>query len=686
MNINTFNIKLKKYYPLFITLFVFIFVFVLKNIVAFNEIMTWIDNKIQSIMYYDKLKTASDNIVIVEIDERTLSKLGRFPFARKEYIPVLTNLSEKGAMVVGMDIIFSDKTDEENDIALANTFEKVWNVVIWQAIWQNGSPEPVYTLFKDKVLWTGIVAMSDTDIVFSIPLYKELRGKIYKSFSTTILEAYYNYGKWKWDSIYREDNGAYYLNERVKIPLTKVTRSGIVRNELLINYIKPNKFKRYSYIDIYDENSFDAITRGFDFKDKIVIIWPTAKGIKDVFYSPLWLDYGVYVHANAINTVLQGQYLQYFNKGIELAIIFFLVLFFVYFNFTRSWKLLLLTNFTVITILVLFYILLENLLPYDVVNYPGLTLFSLFFSILFTNMARYLTENKDKMKLSESLSQYVSKDIAKEILSWEWIINLDGEEKEITIFFSDIEWFTTISEKYSPTELIEFLREYLSLMTNIIFHKKWSIDKYEWDAIMALWWWFGHKENMQINACTTALLQIKILKWMNSVWRKRWIPNINIRIWLNSGKAILWNIWSVGKKLEYTALWDNVNLASRLEWINKFYGTNICVSQDIVDNTEDKFIFRYLDTIKVKWKNLPVKIYELVWFKWEKVWLNEDDMALYLKAIKLYEVWEFNKAKTIFLKLAKIGDKPSAEYIRRCEDFIQDPPENWNGIWEMSEK
>lgn len=691
--------SLKKYYPFFISVFVFVFIFFIRNTPPFNEIIDSIDTKIISRMYYKNTDEPSKNIIIVQIDELTLSKLWRFPFDRKEYVPVISRLAEKWAAVIWMDIIFPEKSNPESDIILTEAFKKAWNVVIWETMLTDKKVEPAYELLKQNVANTWIVELDSIETIYSMPIFSKINDDYYQHFSTAILDVYYNYNKVSDKFKPRYNNKYYYISDSKKIPYIKKilteksknnSKSTSAENEyfnFLINFKKNNKFERISFIDLYDNGSYEGKYKNFDFKDKIILIWATAKWIKDLYRSPLAIEYWVFSHANFINTVIQWEFMTYFNKYLEALIIFLLIMFSVYFNFTKSWRLLIVTNIVIIT---LFFItslfVIINFFPNTILNYPWVSILWIFFSILFTNLARYLTENKDKIKLSESLSQYVSKDIAKEILSWAWVINLDGEEKEVAIFFSDIEGFTTISEKYTPKELVEFLREYLSLMTNIIFYKKWAIDKYEWDAIMALWWSFAHNDTMHENICSAALLQIKVLRAMNIKWKKRWIPNINIRIWINSGNAILWNIWSVWKKLEYTALGDNVNLASRLEWINKFYGTNICVSQEIVDKVWNIFIFRYLDTIKVKGKNLPVKIYELVWFKWEKIGLSEENIVLFEKAIKLYEVGEFKKAKTIFSKLVKVWDKPSAEYVRRCDFFVKNPPENWNGVWEMNEK
>ncbi|MDQ7023635.1 MAG: adenylate/guanylate cyclase domain-containing protein [Candidatus Gracilibacteria bacterium] len=296
-------------------------------------------------------------------------------------------------------------------------------------------------------------------------------------------------------------------------------------------------------------------------------------------------------------------------------------------------------------------------------------------------------EDKNKTLLNKALSQYVSKDIAEEILSGEGKIKLDGERKRISIFFSDIEGFTSISEKMNPEELVIFLREYLGAMSNIIMDERGFIDKYEGDAIMALWGVFGYEKSSTYDNCLSALKQKDSLKKLNIEWKKRFGEELKIRMGLHTGNAIVGNIGAAGRKMDFTALGDSVNLASRLEEVNKKYGTYLCVSEVVYLEQKEKFDFRYLDQIKVKGKNIPVKIYELISIKGEINDLQKSIVSKFEKAIKLYLNRDFKVALNIFEELSILGDNPSKTYISRCEIFIKNPPEkNWDGVWTMKTK
>jgi adenylate cyclase len=236
-------------------------------------------------------------------------------------------------------------------------------------------------------------------------------------------------------------------------------------------------------------------------------------------------------------------------------------------------------------------------------------------------------------------------------------------------------------------ELVKFLREFLWEMSNIILNEKWFVNKYEWDAIMALWWVFVNDEKSSYLASLVALQQQKLLKELNKKWQEEWISEIKIRIGLHIWDVIVWNVGLEGKKMEFTALWDNVNLASRLEWVNKFYWTYICASEDIYNENINEFEFRYLDTIRVKWKVNPVKIYELLSLKWRLNASTADIVAKFQEAVDLYTKRDFPSAKKIFEQLVSLGDNPSKTYLERCNKFIKKwPKENWDMIWDFDDK
>lgn len=671
------------------TIFITIFVFGLIYIFSFLWVFYNLDKKVQD--NYSVLKNqlfwsnVSKDLIIVEIDEETLWELWIFPFDRKIYSKLIKNLDSVWVSIIAFDLIFEDKTNIWSDEDFWKSIKDAKNVVFWISFDDDSIKEPLDILWKNVLTKWYLRPNVDktTWLIYSITPLSIFSWKIYEHFSISILKAYYSY-------IYNENflnnflvfDNNYYITPEIKVPLSRKYWL-----EILINYINREKFNNVSFIDVYDDSKFEKLKKEIDFKDKIIIIWTTAKGIKDVFNTPTWIEYWVYVHANIINTILTKSFLVYFDKNIEWILLLLVFIVSIYFNLSRSWYVLLTSNLLLIIVFCVISPILILTFTNLVINFPIELIFWLLFSLAFANIVKFIIENENRLKLNRALSEYVSWNIAEEIMSWTWKYNLNWENKEIAIFFSDIVWFTSISEKLTPEALVWFLRQYLTQMWDIIIGEKWFVNKYVWDSIIALWWVFGRDDKASCNACMTALKQQKFLYSVNKVRKEKWLFEINIRIWITFWSAIIWNIWSPGKKLEFTALWDNVNLASRLEWVNKYYWTNICVSEEVYNQTKNYFEFRYLDKIKVKWKNIWVKIYELVEEKWKLTLKQSDIISKFEHAVSLYLSRNFTDALEIFNSLEENWDCPSTTYKKRCQMFIKKAPsKDWDGIWVMEEK
>ena len=217
-------------------------------------------------------------------------------------------------------------------------------------------------------------------------------------------------------------------------------------------------------------------------------------------------------------------------------------------------------------------------------------------------------EESDKRRIKSIFGKYVSPLVVDQMLNKP--PELGGEDTDITVFFSDIRSFTTLSESMSPQELVNLLNEYLTTMTDCLINFNGTLDKYIGDAIMGFWGAPLPAADHAEMACKCALQQMRLLKELNANWPAT--RQINIGIGLNSGICTVGNMGSQGR-MNYTVMGDNVNLASRLEGINKQYYTNIVISENTYEKIKDKgFITRELDDIRVKGKRKPVTIYELI--------------------------------------------------------------------------
>jgi len=230
-----------------------------------------------------------------------------------------------------------------------------------------------------------------------------------------------------------------------------------------------------------------------------------------------------------------------------------------------------------------------------------------FLSFLSVIVYRIMTEEKDKRRIRDMFGTYVSPRVVDQIINNP--PELGGQDKDLTVLFSDIRGFTSMSERMSPQELVNHLNEYLTAMTGIILEYEGTLDKYVGDEIMCFWGAPLPQEDHALLACQCALKQMEVLGQLN----ERWPPErqINIGIGINSGIMTVGNMGSL-QRMDYTLTGDNVNLGARLEGTNKSYFTNIIMSEYTYGLVKDKVMARELDNIRVKGKNQPVLIYELI--------------------------------------------------------------------------
>jgi adenylate cyclase len=300
---------------------------------------------------------------------------------------------------------------------------------------------------------------------------------------------------------------------------------------------------------------------------------------------------------------------------------------------------------------------------------------------------KYLTEERSKRALRQTFSKYVSPAIVEEVLQDPKNLELGGRKENITVFFSDVRGFTTISEKLDPKALGDFLNSYLTPMTDLVFKNKGTLDKYMGDAVMAFFGAPIHYPDHAKCAARCALQQLEKLKELQAVYAKKGLPVIDIGIGLNTGECSVGNMGSETVR-NYTVMGDAVNLASRLEGINKEYGTRIIISEFTHKEIKQDFICREIDWVRVKGKLLPVKIYELI--AEGKAPKELDEMIKYFDdGYAFYREKRFEQAIRSFESAASSHpqDMTSQIYIERCRGFIAEPPpENWDGVYVMKTK
>ncbi len=339
---------------------------------------------------------------------------------------------------------------------------------------------------------------------------------------------------------------------------------------------------------------------------KILMVGPFAKGIaEDEKTTPFGLMFGVEIHANALNTILMHNFLYYVQPWVNALILLGLALLtaFMASRLPTIWSLVL---SLVLIVLFFFTVTLIFDLYNRVITLSG-PVFAILLSFLAVIVYRIMTEEKDKRRIRDMFGKYVSPSVVDQILQNP--PELGGVDKELSVFFSDIRGFTTLSESLTPQELINHLNLYLTAMTDVILEYQGTLDKYIGDSIMCFWGAPLPQAEHAILACKCALRQMQVLEELNAGFSQD--RKINIGIGINSGIMTVGNMGSLGR-MNYTLTGDNVNLGARLEGTNKQYMTNIIMSEYTYGLVKERVLARELDNIRVKGKNKPVQIYELV--------------------------------------------------------------------------
>jgi adenylate cyclase len=454
-------------------------------------------------------------------------------------------------------------------------------------------------------------------------------------------------------------------------------------SRLMVNYHGPAR--TYPYISFADAalNKFPKGT----FKNKIVLIGASATGIGDARATPFGgIDFpGVEIHANLIDNILNQQFLVHHSPqvltdigfiflfgiplGIWLAMVqprwmafgFALLLPFagiMYWAFLHGWWL----NFIV----------------------PGA--FTLIPNVSLVALYRVLVEEQEKRKVRGAFQQYVSPEVIRRLLNDPERVK--PRKTEVTVLFSDIRGFTTISESLDAQELADLLNAYLTEMTRIIFHHRGTLDKYIGDAVMAIWGAPFDEPNHAERCCFGAVNMLTRLAELQSSWREQGKPILDIGIGINTGVASVGNMGS-SLRYGYTAIGDAVNLASRLEGLNKEYGTHILISESTQKELRtDQLMLREIDLIRVKGKLQPLTIYEIL--TPDLVANNGQELVtLFGVAREAYRRHDWLAAIAAFESV--LGrwpdDGPARIFLTRCVEYLAEAPDsNWDGVYVMKHK
>ena len=685
------------------------------------ETLQYFDKKFVDVMFKIRgEKKASDDILIVDIDERSLKELGQWPWQRYKMAKILENLTKAEVGIIGLDIVFAEpdnssplKVLKELGIKTKNPpdFDKILALAIgssptiagyvfgFDKVFTSGTTPQIPAIFIEKnlpqngnfLLEASSITLNipiiqdsayssgffntfpDNDgIVRSVPLLIKYNDEVFPSLSLEMIRAalgvskvFINYSQTGIESINIGD---------LTIPTDRHGR-------LFVNYKgKSKSFSYLSAVDIYNNNFDKDLVKG-----KIILVGTSALGLLDLRATPFESTFaGVEVHANAIDNIINKDFI-YRPDWAEAVDIFVIIvsgaILAIIFTFAPA-LFLALFSFLVFGI---FFLFIYYMLFYEgiILNtiFPLVTMVTLFATSMIIN---YFFETKQKELIKDKFSKKVSPAVVEDLLKHASSNTLEIREKEITIFFSDIRGFTSISEKIgSPKKLIELLNRYMTPMVEVIIKYHGTIDKFIGDAIMAYWNAPNDLKNHQDNAIMCAIDQIKRLKKLNVQLQNEKLPIINIGIGIHTGIATVGEMGSEGRS-DYTVIGDNVNLASRLEGLNKYYGSHIIISEHTYKDLKNEYAIRELDTVRVKGKEHPVKIYEVLGSVDSRI---DKEIKLYNAALGLYKNSDFVEAKKLFVKLYESDNLKLYDiYIKRCAELIKNPPKKFEGIYEFTTK
>jgi len=659
-------------------------------------------------------------IVILAIDDQSDEATAhRWPWPRSYFAHVIENLNEAGAAVIGVDVIFDqpDKYSPENDDELSRVLAENDNVVLAGKLLRSTQRKystiiPPYEKFQVNDTPWGIVAIeADADGFYRRYLVADThQDSMFGSFAAHIMSLYNNDP----DLELENNPGAYIVNDRI---IPKFEQSG-----MLINFHGPAySFQYYSFVNVLDDSEFDI---NFDYdldvfddpgdvelglppglkytgelKDKIVLIGSTMQELHDNFPTP-FLEYtddqgnpvkvempGVEIHANALLTMMNSNFLYqvpFFTH--ILIVVLAIVLVWLITRFLPT-----LWSTIVAVLLVLGYIALSmGLFLSDSLVMPMVNpILVIVFAYVGHTVYQYLETQKEKKVLRGAFAHYVPEGVVQEIINNPDKLQLGGEERVVSVLFSDVAGFTSISEKLTPRELVKLLNEYLTAMTDIVLANNGIIDKYEGDAIMAEFGVPVPYEDHPQAACRTALQMQKKLAEMREKWKAEGRPALQARVGINTGEVIVGNMGSQ-TVFDYTVMGDHVNLGARLEGANKFYDTLIMISEFTHEYVKNDFYTRPLDLIKVKGKDKPIEVFELIAERDDKLPSKYLEMlSVYQRGVSAFRNRAWRQAIDYFDFCLNLypDDYPSKMYRKRCLEYkINEPAPDWDGVTTMTEK
>ncbi|WP_027849557.1 CHASE2 domain-containing protein [Marinospirillum minutulum] len=686
----------------------------------------------------EEVQAAAAPIVIIDIDETSLQHEGRWPWSRAKIAKLVEKLNEAGAAVIGFDILFGEaernpaeevlaglnqqsglyqqlsqlQINYDRDQLFANQLAESEVVLGYLFHYQYDLtsgllPEPLQlknqpeNLVSQLVIpkMTGYAAplteltktargggffslAPDADgVVRRAPMLARYENQLYASLSLEMLRQFMFLDSVQLNTSTiagKEHIEKLYLDKNLALPTDS---SG----QLLIPFRGPAE--TFPYIPAWKLLAGEVAIE--DLQGALVLVGTSAPGLFDLRATPVASVYpGVEVHANLLAAMLDKQFLQQpsWAPGANLVIALFagLVL-----AISLPW------------LTPILQLLISTLLSLAIISLTGwlwLTqgivlalagpLLLVFLLTVFNFVWGFFYESMTRHRLADMFGQYVPPQLVEEMSRHPGDFSFAGESRELSVLFSDIRGFTTLSEALAADELKLLLNRYFTPITGVIFDHRGTIDKYIGDLVMAFWGAPVKDPDHALHSIQAAMQMLKATDEISAVFVSEGLPAISVGIGINSG---LMNVGDMGSKYRraYTVLGDAVNLASRLESSTKYYGVSLIVGERTRELALEHFLWRELDLVKVKGKDYAVKIYQPLCLIEEATSEHLAELDKLDKALQAFRKQDFDQAEGHFTQLHKAHPNTYqySQYLERIQLFKQEPPaQDWDGSWTRVDK
>jgi len=728
---------------------------------ALSTFITALENKIYDVRLRSTLPKIKDDprIVIIDIDEKSLKEIGRWPWNRAVMAKLLDQLFDTYKIdVLGLDVVFAEADDSSGlkrldelaagplqqqpsfldtlnqlrpqldyDHLFAHSMQHHKVVLGHIFLNQHGEatqtcqatklnpsvatqagqlPPPIFSaavaatydlkqvfvgegftanlpLFQASATTTGhFNSEPDADgITRKVPLLYCYQGALYESLALAVTRLALGVEKIEIDSRITATGNAI-----VNLLLTDKIIPIDSKLSAWIPYRGPNHtFSYISATDVLHQRISDPTL----LTNKIVLLGTSAQGLVDLRTTPLERTFpGVEIHANIVSGILSGTFKSHLFNENQVEIWLFFGIGIIMITLLPLFSPLIATFGTLL--LSILVIILNMLFWNAQIVFPlAATLLLILFLFIFNMSYGYFVETRNKHHLSHLFGQYIPPELVNEMNKrlGETVFTTEAENREMTVLFSDVRGFTTISEGLEPKELSDLMNQYLTPMTRIIHDYRGTIDKYMGDAIMAFWGAPLPDSQHANKAVAAATQMLKSLKEMQPQFKANGWPEIKIGIGLNTGTMSVGNMGSEFR-MAYTVLGDAVNLGSRLEGITKQYGVSFIVSET-TKAAAPAYLYRELDRVRVKGKDLPVGIFEPIGLR-EQVSRSEfEELVEYESALDHYRCQHWKEASSLFSALHQQHPaRPLYKiYLERIQYFMEHSPgDTWDGVYTFTTK